>query len=242
MYMLGRRRTCSRPSRTWICSAVYATSAPRDLGLGSRSGSGFLTAITGTPSAYQTGDLALPAWRTHRGQLGRTSGYEFYRILNTKMAGRPVLTGLFGRVRGGGLPAQDGVLALALQVGVDPARRGHLVEPSDGQVFRLVVEGLGVGPGLGDDLLDRLGKRVQRRLALGLGGLDHDRFRHHQREVDRRGVELAVEERLGDVERPHAVLVKVVRAGHELVHAGTRVGHLEVGLDELAQVVGGKHR
>src|SRR5689334_1415688 len=103
MYMLGRRRTCSRPSRTWICSAVYATSAPRGLGLGPSacalrapggSGSGFLTAITGTPAAYQTGDLALPAWGTHRGQLGRTSGYEFYRILNTKMAGRPVLTGL----------------------------------------------------------------------------------------------------------------------------------------------------
>src|SRR5207302_1468483 len=101
MYMLGRLRTCSRPSRTWICSAVYATSAPRGLGLGPSgcalrgapggSGSGFLTAITGAPPARPVGRpagvLALPAWKTHGGQLGRTSGYEFYRILNTKMAG-----------------------------------------------------------------------------------------------------------------------------------------------------------
>src|SRR5260370_1777247 len=103
MYMLGRRRTCSRPSRTWICSAVYAASAPRDWAVRARSGNGFLTAITGAPSAppagapdaFPTGVLALPAWRTHRGQLGRTSGHQFYRILNTQMGWERALTALF---------------------------------------------------------------------------------------------------------------------------------------------------
>src|SRR5215831_10162983 len=85
MYMLGRRRTCSRPSRTWICSAVYATSAPRDSGLRDRSGRGFLTATTGA--------LALPARGNLRDQLGSASGPQFYRILNTKLAVRRALTG-----------------------------------------------------------------------------------------------------------------------------------------------------
>src|SRR5438270_5278890 len=120
MYMLGRRRTCSRPSRTWICSAVYATSAPRAWGLpesalrapgGEPSERGLRTAITG--------ESALPARRTHGGQLGRTSGPQFYRILNTKMARPGLLTGAFlkgfgtshfGRL-GRSLPAQHGVLA-----------------------------------------------------------------------------------------------------------------------------------
>src|SRR2546421_4086565 len=50
------------------------TTLSRSLGLGSRSGSGFLTAITGAPRVHPAGVLALPAWRTHGGQLGRTSG------------------------------------------------------------------------------------------------------------------------------------------------------------------------
>src|SRR6266567_7680840 len=93
IYMLGRRRTCSRPSRTWICSAVYATSAPRDLGRlgdcalrapggdcalrapggdcalrapGVGSGRGFRTAIAASSG--------LPAWKTRGDQLGRVSG------------------------------------------------------------------------------------------------------------------------------------------------------------------------
>src|SRR6266704_6883520 len=219
MYMLGRRRTCSRPSRTWICSAVYATSAPRDLGLGSRPGSGFRTAITGAPRARPTGVLALPAWRTHGDQLGRTSGFEFYRILNTKKAREALLTGVFWLCFRRRLPAQDRVLTLALEVGVDLARGGHLVQPPDREVSGLVVEALGVGSGLGDDLLDRRREGVERRLALGLRRLDHDCLGHDQREVDRRRIEVPVEQGLGDVQCPNPVLVKVVRARHELVHA-----------------------
>src|SRR5438105_2881248 len=131
MYMLGRRRTCSRPSRTWICSAVYATSAPRAWGLREGSGRGFLTAITGAS--------ALPARRKLRGQLGRTSGPQFYRNLNTKKAPWGLLTGVFRRLLRGRFPAQDRVFTLAHQVGVALARRGHLVEPSDGQAFGLCV-------------------------------------------------------------------------------------------------------
>src|SRR6266566_9638223 len=182
MYMLGRRRTCSRPSRTWICSAVYATSAPRDLGLGSRPGSGFRTAITGAPRARPTGVLALPAWRTHGDQLGRTSGSQFYRILNTKKAREGVLTDPCRGAFRGRFPAQHRVLALALEVGVDPTRRGHLVEAPHRGALGLCVEGLGVGFGLGDDLFDRLGEGVEGGLALGLGRLDHDRLRHDERE------------------------------------------------------------
>src|SRR2546423_13875537 len=87
MYMLGRRRTCSRPSRTWICSAVYATSAPRGLGLrlSARSGEGFLAAITGKE--------ALPAWRTRGEQLGRGSGFKFYPISRSKWPLGRLLTG-----------------------------------------------------------------------------------------------------------------------------------------------------
>src|SRR5229473_7875408 len=149
IYMLGRRRTCSRPSRTWICSAVYATSAPRGWGRRFRSGSGFLTAIKTAPWARPAGKSALPAWRTQGDQLGRTSEPQFYRILNTKMAWARPLTGLLGRGLRRRLPAQDRVLAQALEVGVDPARRRHLVEASDGEVFGLVVEAMGGGIGLG---------------------------------------------------------------------------------------------
>src|SRR5438445_3887138 len=238
MYMLGRRRTCSRPSRTWICSAVYATSAPKGLGpCRSRSGSGFLTAIRTAPRARPAAVSALPARRTHGGQLGRTSGLEFYRILNTKKAREGVLTGVFWGPFDGRFPAQDGVVALALEIGVDPARRRHLVEPPDGEVLGLVAEALRVGFRLGDDLLDGLGEGVQRRSALGLRRLDHDGLRDDERKVDRGGVEPSVQERLSDVEGADAFLVKVVGAGDELMHAGPFVRHLEIVLDQLAEVV-----
>src|SRR5262252_6344939 len=110
MYMLGRRRTCSRPSRTWICSAVYATSAPRDSGLAmrgalrapgrDRSGRGFLTATTGA--------LALPARGNLRDQLGSASGPQFYRILNTKLAVRRALTGTLQALSEGAFQRRTG--------------------------------------------------------------------------------------------------------------------------------------
>src|SRR5437899_1859564 len=233
MYMLGRRRTCSRPSRTWICSAVYATSAPRDAGLRERSGRGLRTAITGV--------LALPAWRTHGDQLGRTSGFEFYRILNTKKACEGLLTGVFWQGFRRRLPAQDRVLALALEVGVDLARGGHLVQAPDREVSGLVVEALGVGSGLGDDLLDRRREGVERRLALGLRRLDHDCLGHDQREVDGRRIEVPVEQGLGDVQGPNPVLADAVRARHHLAHARPVVRHLQVRVAALPRPGGGEH-
>src|SRR5437899_8123185 len=102
MYMLGRRRTCSRPSRTWIWSAVYATSAPRGWGLRLRVERGF--------SALLTGIQALPARRSLGDQLGRVSDHQFYPISSSKWpVGRP-LTGLLSSW----FPAQDRVFALAL--------------------------------------------------------------------------------------------------------------------------------
>ena len=50
------------------------------------------------------------------------------------------------------------------------------------------------------DRQHRLGERVQRLLRLGLGGLDHQRLGHDQREVDRRRVEAVVHQPLGDVQ------------------------------------------
>src|SRR5260370_7176072 len=106
MYMLGRRLTCSRPSRTWICSAVYATSAPKGWGLRLRTARGFWALLTGIS--------ALPAWRTCGDQLGRVSGVQFYRISSSKMAlGRP-LTDLVSFW----FPAQYAFLALPLNEAV----------------------------------------------------------------------------------------------------------------------------
>src|SRR5579864_1167041 len=238
MYMLGRRRTCSRPSRTWICSALYATSAPRDWGL--RPSGCAPRAPDGSGERFGatfTGESALPAWRTRRGQLGRGSGLKFYRISNSKMASGGALTGLLR----GRFPTQDGVLAQALQIGVDPSSGGDVVEASDGQVFGLVVEALGVGTRLSDDLLDGLGESVQRRFALGLGRFDHDRLGDHEREVDRGRVEVAIEQGLGDVQGPDALVAEVAGAGHEFVHARPFVGHIQVSLHPLAEVVGRKH-
>src|ERR1700737_4563063 len=62
MYMLGRRRTCSRPSRTWICSAVYATSAPSGWGLRLPAARGFLALLTGISAPSQLGELVGNYW------------------------------------------------------------------------------------------------------------------------------------------------------------------------------------
>src|SRR2546430_4386956 len=76
-------------------------------------------------------------------------------------SGRP-LTGLVWSR----FPAQDRVLALALQVGVDPPRGGHLIEAADRQAVGLVVELLRLLFGLLHDLLDRRRESVQGRFAL----------------------------------------------------------------------------
>src|SRR5260370_39677055 len=229
MYMLGRRRTCSRPSRTWICSAVYATSAPRGWGLRLRTGSG--------SSALLTGISALPAWRTRRGQLGRGSGPQFYAISSSKMASGGLLTGLFARW----FPTEDRVLAQTLQVGVDLPGGGHLVEAPDRQAVGLVTQFFRALVSLFDDLRDCCREGVQGRLALALAGLATDHLRDHEREVNGRGIEIPFQETFGHIERLDPVGSQVARAGDELVHARALIREVDQAFDAFAQIVGRDH-
>ena len=81
-----------------------------------------------------------------------------------------------------------------------PAGRLDLVEAADGGRVGGVLGELGVGLGLGEDLLDRFGEGVEALLGLGLGRLDHQRLVDQEREVDGRRVEAEVEQALGEVE------------------------------------------
>ena len=105
---------------------------------------------------------------------------------------------------------------------------------------RRFVQQLGVFLG---DAEQRLGEGVERFFALGFGRLDHDRFGHRQREVDRRGVEAVVEQPLGEVHRRDAALGLELRAaGDELVHAAIALRHGQEVLHAAEQVVGVEHR
>ena len=55
------------------------------------------------------------------------------------------------------------------------------------------------------DLDHGVDEGVERLLALGLGRLDHHGLGHDQREVDRRRMEAAVDQSLGDVDGVDAV-------------------------------------
>src|SRR5947208_3346656 len=123
MYMLGRRRTCSRPSRTWICSAVYATSAPRARGLprdtvrpaGNPREGVFEPPLPGKRPS-QRGEVMRKNWAEL--QAPKSTGFEYENGPLGALTGaflKGFLTGCFRRF-GGSLPAQDGVLAHALQI------------------------------------------------------------------------------------------------------------------------------
>ena len=93
------------------------------------------------------------------------------------------------------------------------------------------------------DLQQRVGEGVERFLAFGLGRLDHQRFRHDQREIDRRRVEAVVQQPLGDVHGADAPLApQLAGAGHELVHAAVAVRHLKMCLTPAQQIIGVQHR
>src|SRR5437879_12724066 len=100
------------------------------------------------------------------------------------MASGRLLTGLVWNR----LPAEDRVLTLALQGGVDPACRGHLVEPPDGQAVWLPVKLFGFLARLLHDLLACLREGVEGRFALGLGPRHHARLGGYRRDVGRRGI------------------------------------------------------
>ena len=82
-----------------------------------------------------------------------------------------------------------------------------LVEPPDRRRVRSVLRDLRILGGLREDRLDRIGEVVEPLLGLGLGGLDHQRLVDEEWEVDRRRMDLVVEQPLRDVGRPDAQLL-----------------------------------
>ena len=88
------------------------------------------------------------------------------------------------------------------------ARGLDLVEPPHRRLVRRALDQRGVAPRLLGDRPHRGDEGVERRLALGLGRLDHQRFRHDQREIVGRRMEAVVEQPLADVERAHAGAVE----------------------------------
>ena len=92
------------------------------------------------------------------------------------------------------------------------------------------------------DPLERLGQRLERLEALGLGRLDHERLVHDEREVDRRGVEALLEQPLGHVEGldPRSLLQRRAPR-HHLVHAGPVVGDVVAPSQPAAEPVGVEH-
>src|SRR5947209_3449089 len=219
MYMPGRRRTGSRPSRTWICSAVYATSAPRGRGRMLRPPARSLETLTRRTT--------VPAVEVEEKATGEVAP-------NTNSTLKGASTGLLRALRGRlrrRFPAQNGAPG-----------GGHLVEAADREADRLCMQPLRVGPGQIGDLPYGVGEGVQGGLGLGLGGLHHDRLGHDQREIDGGGVITALEQPLGHVERLDPVLVEIARGSYELVHAGPGVREVEHALQATSQVVGGQHR
>src|SRR5215469_6910302 len=234
MYMPGRRRTGSRPSRTWICSTSYATSAPRGRGLAERPlgggmprSGGFMPALGNPTSALVVRADALPA------------GWDLcddYWDAGYRNSTRNCAIGI-ARTRARGPSA--GLRRAPAQHGF--ASRRHLVQAANRQAVWLRAELIGVGASQLNDLPERTHEGVQGRLALGLSRLDHHRFGDDQREIDGRGVEATFEQALGHVHRPDAVRAEVSRRGHELVHARTAVRQLEPALQRLAHVVSRQH-
>ena len=89
--------------------------------------------------------------------------------------------------------------------------------------------------------LHRRDEGVERRLALGLGRLDHQRLRHDQRKIVGRRMKAVVEQPLADVERAHAGAVDRA-AADEFVHVDAVERHRE-GVAQLdAQIIGVEHR
>src|SRR5262245_48143839 len=81
-----------------------------------------------------------------------------------------------------GPPAQD-----------RPPGSTRLVEARELRAMRRGPDRLRIGLRLARDRQHGVRELVERLLALRLGGLDHDRALHHQREVDRRRAELVME-------------------------------------------------
>src|SRR5437870_2889061 len=70
-----------------------------------------------------------------------------------------------------------------------PAGGTRLVQTREARAMGRVAQQRGVGAGLFRDRQERVHEGVERLLRLRLRRLDHERPLHHQREVDRGGVE-----------------------------------------------------
>ena len=71
-----------------------------------------------------------------------------------------------------------------------------------------------------EELQVRVRRLIERFARFGLGGLEHQRLVHDQREVHRRRVHAAVDRALGDVHGAHAgFLPEPGQVEHEFVHA-----------------------
>ena len=92
-------------------------------------------------------------------------------------------------------PVDDGVLGGCGVVGT-----------ADGAGVGRGVEDVGILGSLGSYAMHDVDEGVQRLLALGLRGLDHQGLVEEEGEVDRRGMEAEVEQALGDVERGGTLL------------------------------------
>src|SRR5947199_9327149 len=67
-----------------------------------------------------------------------------------------------------------------------PPAGGRLVEATDGGRVRGVAGDLGIALGLGEDLVDRVGERIEALFGLRLRRLEHQRLVDQQRKVDGR--------------------------------------------------------
>ena len=122
------------------------------------------------------------------------------------------------------------------------ARGGDFIHAAGPGPVGRVLDQLRVGFDLfgdGDHGVDEL---VELQLALGLGGLDHERAVHDQREAHGVRMEAVIDEALGDVAGAHAEFGLAIVAEHHLVHVGRSVGQIEVRLELLADVDGVEHR
>ena len=122
------------------------------------------------------------------------------------------------------------------------ARGAGLVQAADGRGQRRLVQQLGALLDLFGDGEHRVGEGVERLLALGLRGLDHQRAADHQRKVDRRRVEAVVQQPLGNVQGLDAAVVERAVREDALVQARLALGQVIGRLQPRAQIVGVQNR
>ena len=100
----------------------------------------------------------------------------------------------------------------------------HLIEAAHWRGRRGLLEDGEVTAGFFGNRQHRRDKAVECLLALGFGWLDHQRFWHNQREVNRRRVEAEVDQPFGNVQRANLGRTSDLALQHGLVHAHAVIG------------------